>query len=73
MISKRQAKKIVARRQGEKSEINNKDDIIADLTDDEELAQELRDLATGKLKLSQEPPGFMAAFNPDDSYYSEDE
>lgn len=49
MISKRQAKKIVAQRQGEKSEINNNDDIIADLTDDEELAQELRDLATGKL------------------------
>ena len=51
-ISKRQAKKIVAQRQGEKSELNNKDDIIADLTEDEEITQELRDLATGKLKLS---------------------
>ena len=47
------------------------DDVDGNLTSDEEINEEIRSIALGRMQLSQEPPSRLKHFDPDDSYFSE--
>lgn len=51
-ISKRDARRVVAEKQGENPNFSVLDDVMADLTDDEEINEEIKSIALGRLKLS---------------------
>lgn len=70
-ISQKQAKQIIAINQGEKAEHKIEDDILSQITEDEEFNTELKNIAAGEFNLSV--PKNIKAFDPEASYFSEDE
>ena len=69
-ISKREAKRMLNRRYGEKGDPNPHDDIDEDLTDDEQFKQQVKELADQAAKLKEAK---KKVFDPEDSYFSEDD
>ena len=63
-ISQKQAKQIIAINQGEKPDYKIEDDILSQITEDEEFNTELKNLSVQKN---------IKAFDPEASYFSEDE
>ena len=72
-IGKKQAKLIVGLAQGQLIEPNTLDDVDGNITDDEEFNEEVNNLALGNLGLIDPTSNRIKAFDPDDSYFSEDD
>ena len=57
--------------QGQKPEVTVEDDMLSDITEDEEFKREFKQIAKGEYNLTV--PTTIRAFDPDESYFSEEE